>query len=81
MQIADMKKADKIWKLNNFKKWPKSIIEAVERAEEISRKHSEWLQEKPFRKLRPYKCKSCKSADGFNVVPMEEVYKVLEYIE
>lgn len=80
-QIADMKKADKMWKSNSFEKWPKSITEAIERANKIAKRHPKWLKEKPFRKPKPYKCSSCQNADGFEIVPMKEVYDVLGYVE
>lgn len=81
MQIADMEKTNKIWRLNDFDKWPKSIKEAINRVEAIAREHPEWLQEKPFRRPQPYICPNCQSKDGFEIVPMEEVYQVLGYIE
>lgn len=81
MQIADMETANKLWQTNKFEKWPSTITEAVERAEKIAQTHPEWMQEKPFRKPKPYFCSSCQSTNGFEIVPMDEVYKVLEYIE
>jgi hypothetical protein len=81
MQIADMNKANRYWKANKFERWPETIAKAIDRAENIAREHPEWLQEKPFRKPKSYKCKFCKSADGFEVVPMEKVYKLLKYTE
>lgn len=81
MQIADMEKADRIWKSHNFDTWPKSINEAIDRAETIARENPQWVQEKPFRKPQPYICPHCQDKDGFVVTPMEEVYKVLGYVE
>lgn len=80
-QIADMKKADKLWKSNNFENWPKSITKAIERANNIASKHPEWVQEKPFRKPKPYICSSCQNVKGFELSPMQDVYDILGYTE
>lgn len=81
MQITDMRKADKIWRFHNSTQYPKSITQAIEKAEKIVEEHPEWLQEKPFRKQKPYVCPNCYGADGFDISPMEEVYEVLGYVE
>lgn len=81
LQIADIKRADKMWKSNNFEKWPESIIKAIERANKIAEEHPGWLKKEPFRKSKPYICSRCQNADRFDVVPMQEVYDILGYTE
>lgn len=81
MKIADLKKADKIWQKRNYKNYPKTLLTAINRAEEIAQKHPEWLKEGPVKKPQPYKCQNCKSTARFKVTPMEQVYKILGYVE
>lgn len=81
LKIADLKKSDELWRKNKFKGLPKSLEDAIKRAQDLAKKHPEWIREKPFRKLKSYKCLNCKSADVFNIVPMEKVYRILGYVE
>lgn len=81
MRVADMDLADKIWKKRNYKNYPKSIYDAIQRAEKIATDHSEWIKEHPFKKPQPYKCEICQDADGFKVEDMRKIYKVLGYVE
>lgn len=80
-KIADLRKADRIWQSYKFNKYPQSLKKAIERAELIAEKHPEWITEYPFRKPKPFKCPDCKDMNGFQVAPMEEIYKILKYIE
>lgn len=41
IQIADMQKADNIWRSYEFKNYPKTITEAIERVEKIAATHPE----------------------------------------
>lgn len=77
MQIADLKLANQFWRENQFG----DLMEAVNRAESIAKSHPDWLQEKPFTKPNPYVCPNCQSTNDFKVTPMEQVYKVLGYVE
>lgn len=81
MQIADLKLANQFWQQNQFHDFPSDLMEAVNRAENIAKSHPNWLQEKPFTRAHPYKCPDCQNTDGFTVAPMEQVYKVLGYVE
>lgn len=82
LKIANIEKAQKIWGERNYKNYPSSINEAIERAKQIAKEHPEWLKEKPFRRPEPYVCPSCENTSDFKVTPMEEVYKVLGgYVE
>lgn len=81
LEIVDMRKADKLWKKNNFQNLPKTLNGAISRAKDLSKKHPGWLKMKPFMKTRPYKCLKCKSSNRFNIVPMEKIYNILGYVE
>ena len=81
MKIADLKLANQVWKDQSFKRYPKSITDAIDRAKNIAKKHPEWLQEQPFRKPKPFKCPDCKPPADFPLTPMEEIYKILGYGE
>ncbi len=81
MQIADLSKADRGWRAKKFKDYPKTIIQAVQNAQSIAKKHPEWIKQSPFKKSKPYHCPFCKSEDGFKVEPMVKIYKLLGYVE
>lgn len=81
MEIADMELVDRLWRANNFKKWPKTIQKAIDRAEKIAKNDPEWLQEKPFVRVKPFVCPQCQSIKDFRIVPMDEIYKILGYVE
>ena len=81
VQISDLQRANKVWQSHKFKEYPSDIEEAIGRAEKIAVDHPEWVEEKPFRKPKPYACTSCCSTNDFEIVPMEVVYKALGYIE
>lgn len=79
--VADMEVADRIWKQRGYTEYPDSIAEAIGRAEEIAKNHPDWVQAKPFRRPKPYKCDDCQDTLGFHVTPMEQIYQILGYIE
>ena len=81
MQIADLKKADRFWKEKNFAEFPQNIEDAFNRSLAISQEHPDWVQEKPFRKSKPYTCQECRSTPDFPISPMEDVYRILRYVE
>lgn len=81
MQAADMDKAEENWKSRNFKKYPSSLIKALEKAEDIVRKNPNLSKEKPYRKPRPYICPECVRTSRFPITPMPKIYKTLGYIE
>lgn len=81
MKIAKMDEAEEIWQWRGFEKYPKSLVGAVERAEKIKLEHPEWVKEKPFRRSKLFKCPGCVEVPGFPIVPMEQVYRVLGYVE
>ncbi|MEK9200453.1 MAG: hypothetical protein AAB909_00600 [Patescibacteria group bacterium] len=80
-KIADMKKANEIWKSYRPQNYSENIEEVMEMSERLAKDHPEWLKEKLFRRDKPYKCEQCKNINGFDVVPMEKVYEVLGYVE
>src|SRR5260221_6345376 len=81
LKVADMEKANEIWRDREYRQYPTTIHEAIDRAEQIYKEHPEWVVEKPFRHLEPYVCPKCESVSGFPITPMEEIYKILGYTE
>lgn len=81
LQIADLETAERYWKNKFYEKFQKSLLETTRDAQEIAEKHPEWLKEKPFRKPQPYVCPDCNDTPDFPLTPMEEIYRVLGYIE
>lgn len=81
VQIADIGKADEYWRQRQLAGLPDSIVAALERAEQIAQNHPIWLKEKPFRKEKSYICQDCVSTADFPITPMEEIYKLLGYVE
>lgn len=80
-QIVDMKLADKIWKERRYINYPSSISLAFQRARKIALDHPEWVQEKPFRHTKAYKCNECLKVDDFPITPMTKIYEILGYTE
>ncbi len=81
MEIADLSEAETIWTNRYFSKFHSSLSDTIRQAQEIARKHPDWLKEKPFRKQNPYVCKDCKSTYDFPITPMEDIYRILGYVE
>lgn len=63
----------------DLKKIPPSLIKDLQKAEAFIQKHPEYLQEKPFRKDKPFKCSDCSSS--FLITSMEQIIKILGYVE
>ncbi len=81
LKIVDLNKAEKIWRRKFYALYGTTLSETIQTAKNIALLHPEWIKEKPFRKPNPYVCKDCESTPDFPLTPMEEVYKVLGYIE
>ena len=81
LKIVDFKKAGKLWRKRNFEGYPSTLHEAIARANKIAKQHPEWLQVNPFKRLKPYHCVFCKMTGKFKITPMEEIYKILKFVE
>jgi len=81
LRIVNINEAQRIWQQSTFKDYPKDLVQAFELAKRISKKKPYLLKENPFRKDKPYECPECRSTNGFEIVPMEKVYKVLGIVE
>lgn len=79
--IVDMKRADELWKKRRNTEYPKSISDAIQRAESIRQEHPQWIQKNPFRKPQPYDCPGCVKSTKFPLDSMDKIYRVLGYIE
>lgn len=80
-QIADIELAQDIWRQNNHPSYPRTLKEAIKRADNIRVEHPELWQAKPYRKSKPYKCAHCQDRPDYPIADMTEVYKVLGYVE
>ena len=80
-KIANLKKADNLWKKRNYPNYPKSITDAINRANKIAQVHPTWVQKNPFKRLKPYVCTTCQETSDFKITPMVQIYKVLGYVE
>lgn len=80
-QVADMRRADELWRKRRKPEYPESISDAIQRAEAIKQEHPEWVKKSPFRKPGPYICSECVNSSDFPLTPMDRVYKLLGYIE
>lgn len=80
-QIADMNRADELWKKRRNPEHPESISDAIKSAEAIKKEHPEWVKKSPFKKQNPYNCLECVKSEEFPLDSMDKIYKVLGYIE
>ena len=80
-QIADMEVADTEWKRRRTREHPESIVDAIQRAEEIRREHPEWTQQSPFKKPKPYQCPDCIQSEQFPLDSMGKIYEILGIVE
>jgi len=80
-QIANLPKADVLWKQRQNPEQPETIVNALQKAESLKQNHPEWIQKSPFRKSHPYHCKNCIRSKKFPLDSMEEIYKALGYVE
>ncbi len=80
-QIADIKRADELWKKKRDTRFPESLSDAIKRAELIKQKHPEWVKKSPFRKQAPYMCPDCVKSKEFPLDSMKRIYEILGTIE
>ncbi len=86
LKISDIEKADKYFHNKHFyngrgeNPFKEGILEVFEKIKEHVSEKPELLVPKPCRR-DPYKCDLCENRNGFTVLPMEQVYKVLGYTE
>ncbi|HSX24985.1 MAG TPA: hypothetical protein VLG69_03390 [Candidatus Andersenbacteria bacterium] len=80
-RIVDMNVADELWQRIRDPKHPRSILDAIQRANMIRQQHPEWIQKSPFRKSEPYHCEECIESDTFPLDSMERIYNLLGYVE
>lgn len=80
-QIADMEKADELWRKRRNPEHPESIFDAIKKAEEIKQEHPEWVQVGPFHKPGPYDCSGCVRSEKYPLDPMDKIYSILGYVE
>lgn len=81
MQIADLEKARQIWERKYADKFPFSLEDAIQQVEIERERHPERVFEHPGRKFEAYSCPECVQVLNYPIAPMEEVIKVLGYVE
>lgn len=81
MEIANIQRAEAIWKKRKSNKHSGSMIATFSQAKSLVGKHPELLVERMYRKREPYTCQHCLRVPEFPITPMEKIYKVLGYIE
>lgn len=79
LSVANLQKAETFWQRKNL--GPQTLFETLLASEKIAHKHPEYVQEKPFRKEKPYVCPDCVSTSDFPITPMENIYTQMGYIE
>lgn len=81
LQVVDLEKAGRIWRIKYTSLYPFSIMEAIQRAKDERRKYPEHVFEFPTRTTEPYNCLECTMVPGFTLTPKEEIIKVLGYVD
>ncbi len=90
IKFANMDKAQKYWEENVAKPFFVSEgryakysgpAEAWEAVVAHLQKHTELLSERVHRKEKPYVCEGCTISKDFPLTPLEDIYKILGYIE
>ncbi len=80
-EIVDKVKAAEWWRVRGYSQYPQDLQEAFYLAKQISRENPQLLKENPFKRPQPYNCSECRSDNMFKLTPMEQVYRVLGYVE
>ncbi|QQG44822.1 MAG: hypothetical protein HYW86_02830 [Candidatus Roizmanbacteria bacterium] len=81
LQITDTSLAEQIWRSNSHPLYPKTLHEALLRADSIVKEHPDWWKEKPYRKPKPYQCQNCQARPVFAITDMTKIYEILGYVE
>lgn len=77
LKIAEVNTAKRIWNKKCYQLFKVGLIESLERAEKVAKKHPRWLKVHPFRKTKPYICKECNAPNDFPLTPMTEIFRIL----
>lgn len=81
LQVVDLEKAGRIWRMKYIFLYPFSITEAIQRAKDERDKYPERVFEFPSRITEPYNCLECTEVPGFSLTPKEEIIKLLGYVD
>jgi hypothetical protein len=76
--ISDMRRAQELWEQSGGEGL---IQDGIQRVNDFMKENPQFFQEKPYHKPGPYECSSCVDLPEFPIVPMEQVYEVLGYVE
>lgn len=81
MQIVNLEKAQQIWAERYSSKYPISITDAIEKAEEGRLNYPDRVFEHPYRRSKPYNCADCEEISDFPITPMDRIYNILGYVD
>lgn len=81
LEVVDLGKTERIWKMKYTFLYPFSIMEAIQQARDERRKYPERVFEFPIRTTEPYDCLECTEVPGYELTPKEEIIKVLGYVD
>lgn len=81
LEIADLEKAGRIWRMKYASLYPFSIMEAIQKAKDERRKYPERVFEFPTRTTELYDCLECTNLSDFSLTPKKEIIKVLGYVD
>lgn len=81
LEIVDLEKTERIWRMKYTPLYPFSIMEAIQRAKDERDKYPDRVFEFPIRTTEPYDCLECTEEHGFALTPKEEIIRILGYID
>ncbi|OGE27663.1 hypothetical protein A3B42_02405 [Candidatus Daviesbacteria bacterium RIFCSPLOWO2_01_FULL_38_10] len=81
LEIVDLEKTERIWRMKYTFLYPFSIMEAIQRAKDERRRYPERVFEFPSRTTEPFNCLECTEVPGFTLTPKKEIIKLLGYVD
>lgn len=81
LEIVDLEKTERIWKMKYTPLYPFSLMEAIGQAKDARGKNPQSVFEFPLRTTEPYDCLECTEEPGFALTPKEEIIRVLGYVD
>lgn len=79
MKIADMEKAERIWRSRMFPQHPKSLTDAFADVLSAAKQFPDRLKKNPFRKPREYVCLECAIVPEFPLTTLDKIYDILRH--
>ncbi|MBI5358423.1 hypothetical protein HZB69_02225 [Candidatus Amesbacteria bacterium] len=79
MEIADMEKAERIWRSRVFSQHPKSLIDEFADVLSAAEQFPNRLKKNPFRKPRDYVCAECAPVLEFPLTTLDKIHDILRH--